>query len=292
MRAALASTWLLLAACDHVFLAERRPDAAAPRCPVTPVGDPALDDDRDGVANGADNCPLAANVDQHDEDGDGFGDACALCAVEPELRDADCDGIGDVCDPDDARPDVRQFYGFGSAAGLTLSPGATLVTVQDDALRMTKDTLENYGYANANVDVALEGEYETRFTLGARRNDAGYFDVQLRFGGSAADDPRDGYSVRVVGGSAARLDIGTVLDATPAIMSVDIDDPPAGRYVLRARVGASSVRVELLGIDGTPFMAALDLPMALAVTNTPSRFGLRTHYTDVAFDYLSRTGPP
>ena len=34
------------------------------------------DDDGDGVADGADNCPLAVNPGQADADGDGFGDAC------------------------------------------------------------------------------------------------------------------------------------------------------------------------------------------------------------------------
>ncbi len=41
------------------------------------IGD-ACDADRDGdgVANGADNCPLTANPGQSDLDGDGIGDAC------------------------------------------------------------------------------------------------------------------------------------------------------------------------------------------------------------------------
>lgn len=34
------------------------------------------DGDRDGIADGSDNCPSAANSDQKDSDGDGIGDAC------------------------------------------------------------------------------------------------------------------------------------------------------------------------------------------------------------------------
>ena len=41
------------------------------------IGDNAdTDDDNDGVPDGSDNCPLVANVDQADDDGDGVGNAC------------------------------------------------------------------------------------------------------------------------------------------------------------------------------------------------------------------------
>lgn len=39
------------------------------------------DEDGDGVANGADNCPTVANAAQADADGDGYGDACVSTAA-------------------------------------------------------------------------------------------------------------------------------------------------------------------------------------------------------------------
>jgi len=64
---------------------------------VTSTGD----EDGDGVANLVDNCPAAANPDQHDEDHDGLGDACDPCPYLPGgSEDADGDGVGDACDPE------------------------------------------------------------------------------------------------------------------------------------------------------------------------------------------------
>ena len=74
------------------------------------------DSDGDGVNDGADNCPAAANADQLDTDSDGTGDACdtdddgdgdndgadncPLIANADQL-DTDSDGTGDACDTDD-----------------------------------------------------------------------------------------------------------------------------------------------------------------------------------------------
>jgi len=74
-----------------------------------------VDPDGDGVRDPSDNCPSDSNVDQHDGDGDGRGDACDddrdgdtvandadNCAGVPNVdqRDIDADTIGDACDQD------------------------------------------------------------------------------------------------------------------------------------------------------------------------------------------------
>jgi uncharacterized repeat protein (TIGR03803 family) len=74
----------------------------------------STDNDGDGRLDGSDNCPLVANADQLDTDGDGLGNACdpdddndgvadagdnCLLVPNPAQADTSGDGIGDVCDP-------------------------------------------------------------------------------------------------------------------------------------------------------------------------------------------------
>ncbi len=62
----------------------------------------AVDDDNDGVPDTQDNCLGQYNPSQLDRDGDGAGDACDTCALDPfsppDGADGDGDGVGDACD--------------------------------------------------------------------------------------------------------------------------------------------------------------------------------------------------
>ena len=72
-----------------------------PAPPTAPNGTPrgldavvarvVVDQDRDGVLDGQDNCVLAANSDQRDSNGDGFGNAC-----DPDLNDNCATDFGDI----------------------------------------------------------------------------------------------------------------------------------------------------------------------------------------------------
>jgi hypothetical protein len=93
------------------------------------------DTDHDGIPDGVDNCPLAANPDQGDTDHDGLGDACDTDADNDGIPDAqdncplianvdqadtDHDGLGDACDTDNDNDGVTD----GLDQCLATPPGA------------------------------------------------------------------------------------------------------------------------------------------------------------------------
>jgi hypothetical protein len=71
-----------------------------PRPNDTPCVPQGNDSEGDGVLDIDDNCPLALNPLQEDEDLDQRGSACDNCpaAANPDQEDADLDGPGDACD--------------------------------------------------------------------------------------------------------------------------------------------------------------------------------------------------
>ncbi len=121
------------------------------------------DDDGDGVANGLDNCPTVANVDQLDTDNDGLGDVCD--------DDIDGDGIlnADDCAPLDdqigaATVDFTVEVDPSDASGLTFTlMGSSTVpvtswayTVDGQPLATTADASVTLASASETVNVCLE----------------------------------------------------------------------------------------------------------------------------------------
>ena len=86
------------------------------------------DGDGDGDADQYDNCPLDANGDQADLDGDGLGDACdpdddgdtiedgadnCPLVFNDDQANTDGDALGDACDRDDDNDGVPDDFGIG-----------------------------------------------------------------------------------------------------------------------------------------------------------------------------------
>ena len=61
-----------------------------------------------GITDSTDNCPLVANSDQQNSDGDSHGDVCDNCPQTDNENQADIDhnGFGDACETGDRSDDT------------------------------------------------------------------------------------------------------------------------------------------------------------------------------------------
>lgn len=128
---------------------------------------PDCDTDSDGYPDVADNCPLVANADQLDTEGDGIGDACdgdddndgvldggdnCPLVANANQSDTDDDGIGDACDTDDDGDGVADADDLcpGSPAGMAVDAnGCTASEILDLLNSLIDDSGLSSGNKNA-----------------------------------------------------------------------------------------------------------------------------------------------
>ena len=123
-----------------------------------------LDADHDGVIDGDDNCPTAANATQRDEDADHIGDVCDPCPQDADNTDSDGDNVGDACDPNPGTggDQIVLFEGFADPLAPTWTTTGTW-TVSNGALQSTvsggnENTLVTPAMSSAHLTIYSQVE--------------------------------------------------------------------------------------------------------------------------------------
>ena len=98
-------------------------------------------DDTPNAADASADAPVSCTG--HDEDGDGFPDACDVCPGRADDQsDVDGDGVGDVCDPDNTTAQrilLFESFSSGMPAGWVTTGAATWTAMGDDVVGMYGD---------------------------------------------------------------------------------------------------------------------------------------------------------
>lgn len=171
-----------------------------------------FDHDNDGVSNGLDNCPFAADGSQSDSDQDFVGNACdgssaqnfdidadginngydnCLATSNAAQADADYDDLGDACDPDVMVPNGPNYrlvctdpvgIGRSDPGGATCVPGSDPNCADPDGDGLNDCSEQQLGTDPNDPDTDKDGcsdgqEMGQNPSAGGRRNPLSIWDV-------------------------------------------------------------------------------------------------------------------
>jgi hypothetical protein len=117
----------------------------------------------DASIDGAKDAPIqfcAAAVTPHDEDGDGFDDACDVCpnVIDAAQSDADDDKVGDACDPAPTLAKQRVWFFDPFIAEPSSRWNSTAqVGWQFDEMNFDRNSTISRSQVDENIDVYVEG---------------------------------------------------------------------------------------------------------------------------------------
>lgn len=254
--------------------------------------DAAKDTDGDGLFDGTDNCLATGNVDQHDHDDDGRGDACDVC---PHLTDAggdsDSDGVGNGCDPNPttAGDRIAFFEGFYGAVSWDNTIGSNTWQLELGALRQPDIENQHQLVRDDDPDVAsvfidLRTRINAVSTNPASRRSTGlvasyHDDSNFLFCGLAAQGPDTVVNAGQVDTDfwgSPRFTYNEAAFAAP--MTGDWLTVQARTIALDAETTRIECSTHRAGVSGN---AVYD-----ADTSIDGDIGVRTNGTDASFDYV------
>jgi hypothetical protein len=264
-------------------------------CDFTAEGGPVCisasgDIDGDGIENGKDFCQHMQGG-AFDEDKDGVGDDCDRCPIAPPRAQPDSDGdaVDSPCDPDPSEPgdEILYFEGFNGPLSADWKPtNASAWTVANGELSVNTSALPNQEFLKRNVigktNVAIEAGYKIdRVENSAPRHLVAVY----------ADDPRPAGTAQVTCGvsraDATAGDLVFVQTNAGAMSQATVDPALLTTKSYRASAYMSGARAGCVVIADNMALGTVQVPIT---ADDLSQIALSAQAVSVRYQYLIVVG--